>query len=163
MRGRMSAQKLADLTEELGCRVSPDVLFDLESGRRRYVTVPELTVLARALNTTPVALLYPDPINGETMMLPKVEAGQGFALQWFSGHVDATAVSERAVCNDAAAYNKNLRRIEIARAIWELNDQRAELMKAREGLSGADQRDYLIAMAELTRQIKKLKESDDGR
>lgn len=160
LRGKLSAQKLSERTKKLGCEVTRTVLSDLENGRRRHVTVAELTVLAMALNTTPVALLYPDPVNGDTEMLPGVKAGQGLAMQWFSGHVDTAA---EPLTEDLAAYKRNVRRIELAREIWELDGQRAALMKARADLSGPEKREYLLAMAELTRQVAKLKAADDGR
>lgn len=157
LRGKMSARRLAERTKELGNEVTRAVLSDLENGRRRHVTVGELTALARALNTTPVALLYPDPVSGDTQMLPGVEAGQGFALQWFSGHVDQNSVAQQQICDDPAQYGQNLRRIEVAREIWELDSQRAALMKARADLTGAEKREYLLAMSDLSRQIDKLK------
>lgn len=58
---RRSAQWLADKTGELGYQVSRTTISDLENGRRRYVTTAELVVLALALDTAPIALMYPGP------------------------------------------------------------------------------------------------------
>lgn len=164
LRGKVSTQKLSERTKELGYEVTRSVLSDLENGRRRHITVPELIVLARALNTTPLALLYPDPVNGDDIdMLPAIRTTQAVALQWFSALVDSPSLLGDVVCDDRDAYAKNTKPIELARQIWELDGQRAALMKAREELTGAEKREYLLAMSELSRQIDKLKGADDGR
>lgn len=56
LRGKRSAQWLADRTSELGSPVSRSVISDLEVGRRRHIAVAELVVIARALDT-PASLL----------------------------------------------------------------------------------------------------------
>lgn len=163
LRGKLSARRLAERTKELGHEVTRAVLADLETGRRRHITVAELTVLARALNTTPVALLYPDPIDGDTQLLPGVDSGQRFAMQWFSGHVDSPSAADEKLCDSPAEYRRNIRPVEVARRIWELDGERAALMKDREGAPAAEKREYLRAMTDLTRQIDKLKgEVSDG-
>ncbi|WP_131824523.1 helix-turn-helix domain-containing protein, partial [Mycobacteroides abscessus] len=85
LRGKRSAQWLADQTKKLGYEVSRSLISDLENGRRRYVTTAELIILAAALNTSPVALMYPGPYLGEIDALPHVELTKLHAAQWFSG------------------------------------------------------------------------------
>lgn len=162
LRGKLSAQKLSDRTKKLGHEVTRAVLSDLENGRRRHVTVAELTVLARALNTTPVALLYPDPLDGETRMLPGIRAGQRFAVQWFSGHIDVPSLAEQAVCDDPAAYGENVKRIELARQIWELDEQAATLSKQGRSQRGQEKQDTMRAFAAVRHQIRKLREGHHG-
>ncbi|ORV63466.1 helix-turn-helix domain-containing protein [Mycobacterium fragae] len=160
-RGR-SAQWLADRTAELGYTVTRPVIADLENGRRKYVTTAELVVLARALNTTPIALLYPDPVSDdEIKMLPTadVSVSSGFALQWFSGLVD---VPTDFICDDAAEYLANLKPVETARQIWELDGQKAALMKEGLDKSGKEKREILLAIAQVQRQIDKLRGTDGG-
>lgn len=85
LRGSRSAQWLADRTKDLGCEVSRSVISDLENGRRRYVTTAELVVIAAALDTSPVMLVYPGPYGDEmTEALPGVEASKFVAAEWFS-------------------------------------------------------------------------------
>ena len=67
-----SAQWLANQTKELGHEVTRSVIADLENGRRRYVTIAELTVLAYALNTAPIALLFPPPLDEKIWALPRL-------------------------------------------------------------------------------------------
>lgn len=65
--------------------MSRSVISDLETGRRRYVTTAELTVIAAALNTSPVALVYPGPYDQDVELLPGVARREVAAAQWFSG------------------------------------------------------------------------------
>ncbi|WCS17528.1 hypothetical protein MML61_22455 [Mycobacterium marinum] len=86
LRGQRSAQWLSDETHQHGYRVSRATIADLENGRRRYVTVAEVAVLAAALNTAPVALLYPGPnYNEHIEVLPRIADRKIEAVQWFSG------------------------------------------------------------------------------
>src|ERR1700734_3032138 len=82
---RRSAQWLSDQTAELGYTVTRAVIADLENGRRKYVTIAELIVLAAALNTAPIALLYPPPLfDTEVEVLPGVKVNKLAAMQEFS-------------------------------------------------------------------------------
>lgn len=85
LRGKRSAQWLADQTRGLGYEVSRSLISDLENGRRRYVTTAELIILAAALNTSPVALMYPGPYQSDVDALPHVDLAGLSAAQWFSG------------------------------------------------------------------------------
>ena len=165
-RGKRSAQWLADRTKELGYEVTRAVISDLENGRRRHVTVAELMVLARALNTTPIALLYPEPCADEIEMLPGITTSGPYAPQWFSGLVDVALdahwIQSQPVCDDRAEYRRNLRPIETARQIWDLSVRKAALMKEGSGTRGQERRAFLGAMADVQREIDKLK-ADDGR
>lgn len=88
-RGRRPAVWLESRTQELGLKMTRQSIADLESGRRRYVTTAELLVLAAALNTTPVALMYPnasDEPDNVVEVLPALKTTGFQAAQWFSGH-----------------------------------------------------------------------------
>ena len=84
-RPRMSAQQLADRTEELGMPIPRSVLANLESGRRETVSVAEVLVLAAALNVAPVELICPVGFDKETEMLPGRAMDQLAARRWFTG------------------------------------------------------------------------------
>ncbi len=89
LRGKRSAQWLANKTKELGHEVTRSVIADLENGRRRYVTTAEIVMLAAALNTAPVLLLYPHPSNelsNPVAVWPHVESTGLQAVEWFSGN-----------------------------------------------------------------------------
>ena len=81
----LSAQALADRTVVLECPVSRSAITDIELGRRKYITVTELTALAAALDTAPVTLVYPGPYGEPVEILPGAVAPQLRAAQWFSG------------------------------------------------------------------------------
>src|SRR5580693_5885692 len=56
----MSAQQLAERCAGLGMpEITRPVLVKLEHGRREAVSTAELAVLAAALDTAPILLLYP--------------------------------------------------------------------------------------------------------
>ncbi|WP_074355278.1 hypothetical protein [Mycobacteroides abscessus] len=86
LREGRSMQWLSDRTDELGHRVSRSVLSDLETGRRRYLTTVELTMIAAAFNTAPVVLLYPGPYDEPVDLLPSGTTTQFKAAQWFSAN-----------------------------------------------------------------------------
>jgi hypothetical protein len=165
LREPRSAQWLADRTKEFGYEISRSVISDLENGRRRYVTVAELMILARALNTTPAALQYPDPCADKIQMLPNVRSSGPYALQWFSGLADDASDASVKSCvtyDDPAEYRRNLQPLEIARQIHELTLQMAALRAIGRGKRGQEKDDILHAFANLQRQIDKLKTSDAG-
>ncbi len=151
----MSAQQLADRCTELGMpSITRAVLADLENGRRLWVGVAELMVLARALSTTPVGLLYPDPCAAEVQMLPGVKAIGPFALQWFSGMLDDPTNPD--VCDDGAAYDRNRRRLQIAREIWELDQRKYAIAFGDMGDTVGKRRQWADAVADYQRRIDTL-------
>ncbi|WP_158022595.1 helix-turn-helix domain-containing protein [Mycolicibacterium gilvum] len=85
---KRSAQWLSERTEELGLKMTRQAITDLENGRRRYVTTAELVILAVALDTAPVALVYPGPYRDRIDLVPGVERPKLVAAEWFSGNVD---------------------------------------------------------------------------
>ena len=107
---QMSAQKLADRTTELGYTVSRTTVSDLENGRRKYITVTELLLLAAALNTTPAALVYPGPCTRDMEALPDTQVPEALAVQWFGG-----SLATPPPWADPDLYEKN--RADIATAI----------------------------------------------
>lgn len=53
---KMSLNALADATEGA---ITRDTIANLESGRKRVIDVAELIVLAKALDVSPLSLIYP--------------------------------------------------------------------------------------------------------
>lgn len=84
---KMSAQQLADRTAELGMEIPRSVLANLESGRRETVTVPELLVLAAALEVAPVELACPAGFDEQTEILPDRMVDPLSASRWFRGEL----------------------------------------------------------------------------
>lgn len=84
-RGKRSAQWLADRTADLGYPITRAQIANYESGRKQSLDIAELIVLAVALDTSPVTLVYPGPYDDQTIeALPGVEASKFVAAEWFS-------------------------------------------------------------------------------
>lgn len=91
-RGELSAQELADRTKELGHHVTRDTIANLESGRKKSVDIPELLILAKALEVPPISLIYPALLHGEVQDMPDHTATTEDAILVFVGHPDAESV-----------------------------------------------------------------------
>ena len=69
----MSAQDLADRCEEMGHPIPRNVIANMESGRRANLPLVDVMVLARALRTNPICLIYPIGYVAEVQRLHQVE------------------------------------------------------------------------------------------
>jgi hypothetical protein len=133
LRRKRSAQWLSDRTQACGCLVTRAVISDLEVGRRRYVTVSELVVLALALDTAPIALLYPAPYLDKIQALPAVDGGQRreletiLAVQWFSGLPGSYLDHIGMPLIDQENYHSQLLALNRARKAFALNERKQEL------------------------------------
>lgn len=136
LRGKRSAQWLSDRTRELGCSVTRTVISDIEVGRRRYITVSELIILARALDTAPIALLYPFPYfrDGKIKVLPTPKGEQDrvldkiVAVQWFTGVLNIVPLDSLGMdLVDQSNYFANLRGLERARKVFALFERNQKL------------------------------------
>jgi hypothetical protein len=175
LRGKRSAQWLADKTKELGCAVTRTVISDLEVGRRRYVTLAELVVLALALDTAPVSLIYPAPYWDRIEPFPTPEGAEAlevsklWSAQWFSGlseAVDIDVDGQMIVMNLTKAMNydanvKALKRARRAARLAELKHHKADDLKRARHYKETGERDVsdqeiadLVAdIADLAREI----------
>lgn len=86
-RPKMSVQKLADKTDELGMPIPRSVLANLESGRRDTISVAEVLVLAAALDVAPIDLICPVGFDKQTEMLPGAAMDPLSAMRWFTGEL----------------------------------------------------------------------------
>jgi transcriptional regulator with XRE-family HTH domain len=126
----ISAQGLADRITELGHAMSRSTLADIENGRRKYITVTELMMLARALNTAPILLIYPGPYGDATEVLPNINFTQMQALKWFTG--DLTGSADAAIYGEARSddrdiYQSTVRRQRLEMALWDLEEKQAAM------------------------------------
>jgi transcriptional regulator with XRE-family HTH domain len=84
---RMSTEALSRRTEELGLHIRRSVLANLESGRRNTLSVPELLILAEALQVAPALLIA--PVRADTVeILPGREVDPWEAVLWLGGQHD---------------------------------------------------------------------------
>ena len=109
LRKPRSAQWLADQTKELGYEVTRSVIADLENGRRRYVTIAELLILAKALGVEPLSLLFPGDPEDVVEMLPDQWVPTLQAKAEFGGDISA-------ITRESAGLIEQLSRIERATA-----------------------------------------------
>lgn len=91
LRGRRSAAWLSDATAELGERVGRSTITDIEIGRRKYVAVHELSLIAGALGVSPAAMLVHGAMpDGEVEFLPGRVAPARQVARWWGGDRDHT-------------------------------------------------------------------------
>ncbi|HEY5834259.1 helix-turn-helix domain-containing protein [Streptomyces sp.] len=82
----MSAQDLADACEEIGYAIPRNVIANMESGRRTTLPLPDVMVLAEALHTHPICLIYPVGHVPKAPLLPDRDSVDTWtALSWFTG------------------------------------------------------------------------------
>jgi hypothetical protein len=162
LREPRSAQWLADQTKELGHEITRSVIADLENGRRRHITIAELIVLAAALQSAPVALLFPAPLDEEVRVLPKLKMTRFLAAEEFCGNSDFGLAS----LENMRALQRG-RDIEAARGSQRMFLGLLQELRLRPKGLGYDDPDKAaeIIRAELdatTRRIEKLEAERDG-
>lgn len=84
-RRKLSAQQLADACEKIGMKIPRSVIANIESGRRPMVSVPELLVIAQALEIPPLLLLLPLGYADTVEIAPGVEVPTMDAFLWLTG------------------------------------------------------------------------------
>lgn len=84
-RGQRSGQWLADRTKELGHAISKTAIWEIEAGKRKSIAVPELLIIARALEVPPALLLFPGMPDKPVEALPGWSTASITAAAWFSG------------------------------------------------------------------------------
>lgn len=97
LRGPRTGQWLADATKALGHPVSRTTISELENGKRKDITLAEITVIAAALGISPTQLAFPDLAHGPVDVLPDVTVNSAEAVLWFSG--------ERGLSNGKAPFD----------------------------------------------------------
>lgn len=81
-----SAQDLADKCEEMGHPIPRNVIANMESRRRTNLPLVDVMVLAQALNTPPICLIYPVGYVDDVQRLPLQDSTSALdALRWFTG------------------------------------------------------------------------------
>lgn len=82
-RREISGKELAARCAELGFPIARNVIANIESGRRSGISVPELIVIAMALNVPPILLIYPIGRDKLVEIGPEHEIAPWFAVKWF--------------------------------------------------------------------------------
>lgn len=130
LRGPRSGQWLSDQTAERGHRVSRSTISEIETKRRKSITVSDLIVLAAALDTTPIALIYPPPYDAGIRIIPNMvnDAAKMLAVQWFCGLLTENE-TRNLIGGDLETLSKNRLPIRIAREMYDLESDLHELMR----------------------------------
>lgn len=82
----ISAARLAEQTREIGYPISRSTIAKIESNSRgAKIEVAELAVLAAALDTSPLALMWYDAPDGSALVLPGFPASAGAGYQYWTG------------------------------------------------------------------------------
>lgn len=103
----MTAQQLSERCRHLGAPIHRSTITKIENGRPRF-DLGELIILASALVTSPVVLVYPGPYNEEIDGVPVHRESQFELAQWFSALDDA---------GDDAAHDVGISELKAARAL----------------------------------------------
>ncbi|MFJ3909558.1 transcriptional regulator [Streptomyces vinaceus] len=83
---KWSAQDLADRCDQIGFPIPRNVIANMESGRRAVLPLVEVMVLAEALYTHPLRLIYPVGYVEEVQQLPLTyPVDTAKAMRWFAG------------------------------------------------------------------------------
>lgn len=170
LRGDRSGQWLSDRTADLGYRVSRSTISEIETKRRKSITLADLIILAAALDTVPVALVFPGPYNEDVRALPKLQVPQIWAAQWFSGELQTKSEvpfddkGHYVQIPHPEAYDANVERLQDARdavkaydrkaSLWrELNRLRSAKDSGNEGITEQQIAELVHAIADLQQQI----------
>ncbi|MBN7551826.1 helix-turn-helix transcriptional regulator [Mycobacteroides abscessus subsp. abscessus] len=112
----LTAQAFAARTADLGYPISRVAISKIESNSRAgKMDLAELIVLAAAMNTPPVALLYPAMPDGEVDLLPDRPVRSIVAALWFSGEISRSAIEAATDPDQLDDELNNMRRLQLSR------------------------------------------------
>ena len=90
-RRKMTVQAVADRCADVGLPIGRVTITKLEGGRREAITPAELAVIAVALETAPMDLLYPIGYEEGIEVVPGMRLDPHQALGWFTGELKLDA------------------------------------------------------------------------
>ncbi|MGI5470251.1 transcriptional regulator [Streptomyces sp. CA-132043] len=144
-----SAQDLADKCAEIGYPIPRNVIANMESGRRSNLPLVEVMVLAAALRTYPICLLYPVGYVGTAQRLPLQESEPTWdAMRWFTGEARDFDVTEDDMLRSFRAHAEHQRT-----ALAALKGEKRERWRAETASSPAEQEDALRAKADYAERV----------
>ncbi|WP_280487550.1 helix-turn-helix domain-containing protein [Nocardia farcinica] len=161
LRGKRSGQWLADETASHGHAISRTTISELENGKRKDVTLAEITVLARALRVSPIQMIYPDLADGPTEIWPNVTATSFEAAQWFSGELRASDIEESEAAHDSDNAKVQMSR-RLARLRQNVRNARLNLTTARFAphalLAGSEDAEAPVSEEQATKAVENARE-----
>ena len=162
-RAHLTAEQLSGKTDDLGYPLSRNMITALETGRKEYVSVQDLTVLAVALDVVPALLLFPvNETSAPVDLLPGTPVDRLDAIRWLNaqGFLTGPPLRNRADAVSRKAWTQNndviywLRghaegvqqwRSAVAMAADDPADKNAITLKAQAELQIRGNRQYLHA------------------
>ena len=158
----LSAQRLSDRLAELGLDMSRASISALENGKRPYVTVGEVMLIARALNTSPIALIFPGLDYDERIdLLPDTKNTQLGGVFWFSGEFAYTEPGS--LTDDPKLSSDNLRLLRLSRYLFEERGQMSNIEAQLAIANSSDENQIKLLTATRTRTAKTVAELTDSR
>ncbi|MGW7098376.1 helix-turn-helix domain-containing protein [Streptomyces sp. NPDC054838] len=121
-----SAQDLADRCEAIGFPIPRNVIANMESGRRAVLPLVEVMVLAKALYTNPIRLIYPVGYVEEVQQLPlRYPVDTPEAMRWFAG-LDENYQANYPMLRHHLAHTAALTKAQMALQIADSQRRKAE-------------------------------------
>lgn len=134
----LSAQQLADRTEEMGHPVSRTAIADFELGRRKdRLMLGDALVLAEALRMPLAAMLYPQLPDGEVEVYPGLSIDSMSAVLALTG--DILPTFEDDLVDGGEGREIGSQRIEDYFTGWELLKASQKLTTLRESLAETEE------------------------
>ncbi|MEU2393292.1 helix-turn-helix transcriptional regulator [Streptomyces sp. NPDC007369] len=152
---KWTAQKLADRCEEIGYPIPRNVIANMESGRRVVLPLVEVMVLAKALNTHPIHLIYPVGYVEEVQKLPLTSlVDPGEAMCWFAD-LDQTFTAGPA--NHSMLHDHLAHRAALAEALNALKGEARQREVAAKVADDTERAQVLRAQADFAEQAARAK------
>ncbi|WP_434593903.1 helix-turn-helix domain-containing protein [Streptomyces sp. A5-4] len=151
---RMSAQDLADRCAEIGHPIPRNVIANMESGRRASLPLVDVMVLAAALRTYPICLIYPVGYVDRVQQKPLEDTRPTWdAMHWFTGEAMDDLDTESGMLRSFRAHANHQRA-----ALTALGGERHERWKAQTANNPAAREDALIAQDDYARRAARAKQ-----
>ncbi|SBS77825.1 hypothetical protein MHPYR_490038 [uncultured Mycobacterium sp.] len=114
-----TAIELSKRCSELNYPISRVAISKIESNSRAgKLDLAELVVLAAALNTSPVSLVYPGPYDEEVELFPGENHTQFMAAQWFSAIPEGPYDELRRWADSVTELNAWRRLSDLESTVW---------------------------------------------
>jgi transcriptional regulator with XRE-family HTH domain len=136
----LTAGQVADRATALGHPISRDKITALETGKKKSVSLVECLLLAAALDTIPLALIY-GTVENEIEVLPGDLRTTAMAWYFFNRHPGEA---------DLVALMDELRKVELAINVAESGDKEVGSLAAQ--LVGTDDLDELLIKRDAIRK-----------
>jgi transcriptional regulator with XRE-family HTH domain len=150
----MSAQDLAEACEEIGHPIPRNVIANMESGRRATLPLVEVMVLAKALHTYPICLLYPLGYVEEVQRLPLQYSERTWdAMRWFTGDKPDDLVMEDEMLRNFRAHASHERALLVA-----IKGEKQERWRAEKAANPTEREEALEAHEEYAERAARAKQ-----